>query len=114
MSDLSITRGDVGYFDITVAMPDGADLTGCTLAFMAKRRYGDADSAAVISKGTGSGITITDATARTARLKLDPEDTSALDAPATLVWDLVLTDANQEPHTVDSGRLIALPDVRRA
>lgn len=59
---LKMTRGDTPSWQGQVVDPDNSDLpkdiTGCTLTFTAKRDVDDADSAAVIQKTVGNGITL--------------------------------------------------------
>jgi hypothetical protein len=111
MTALTMTRGDTAYLDINVTHPnEEATLAGCTLKFTAKRDYSDAQNAAVISKSTANGITITGDL--TATVKILPTDTSSLEAgPVVLYWDLELTDATPDTFTVASGTLTINPDV---
>jgi hypothetical protein len=111
MTALTMTRGDTAYLDITITHPNpGATLDGCTLKFTAKRDYNDAQSSAVITKTTSSGITITGDL--TATVKMLPANTSSLEAgPVMLYWDLELTDATPDTFTVASGTLTINPDV---
>lgn len=112
---LEMYRGDTKVFDIAVTDPDTGgvvDLTGKTLAFMAKRSRTDADGSAVISKTTGAGIANTNAIGGLAALTIDPADTSALAETTQLEYDLQLTNGGQV-FTVASDYLLVRADVRR-
>jgi hypothetical protein len=117
MTLLSMTRGDTAVFD--VALTDGAgdplDITDATLTFTVKRRLSDPDSAAVVQKTTGNGITHgADPTDGTATITLDPDDTADLSTiGSSLLWDVQVTGAADDVHTPLSGRLAIAPDVTR-
>lgn len=111
-SDLELTRGDTRTWAFTIER-DGApvDLTGSTVRFTAKRSYADADADAVIAKSTDDDVQIFDAAAGVAWVIVNPTDTSALEAPLSLVWDLEI-DAAGVISTPLQGTLEIAPDVR--
>ena len=118
MSELAIVRGDSYEGDralqVTCVEADGTtelDLTGIDLAFMVKRRRGDADDDALITATIGSGITVADPTDGTAVIELDDVDTD--DLPVGLFhWELQATDADG-PITLASGRFRVTADLIR-
>lgn len=116
MSDIEMTRGDTRIWKIAVTDPDtGAvvDLTGRTLAFMAKRQPADADGAATISKAIGAGIVVTNAAQGLAELTLLPQDTNTLpNRDLWLYWDLQMI-AGGDVFTLNSGRLKVTSEIRR-
>ena len=79
---LSFPFGTTALFDLTFKRSDGSaiDLTGASMAFMLFLGSYDAESAALVTKTIGSGITLIDAVNGLARLQLNPADTSGLDA----------------------------------
>lgn len=108
-TELSMSRGDSASwrFQVTdVDNPTGTDLsTVLGVRFTAKRRVSDVDADAVIRKTVGSGVTITDAATGMIEVALVPGDTSAETAACTLLWDIQVTGAASDPHTVASGTL---------
>ena len=116
MSDIEMTRGDTQVYDIAVVDPvtgNPINLTGMTLAFMAKRSRSDSDASAVISKTLGSGIAITNVAAGLGTLTIDPADTASVVETMQLEWDLQLVNAGQV-FTLDSGYLLIRADVKRS
>ena len=90
-------------------------LGGCSLWFTAKRKYTDADSAAIFQKSIGSGITVTNPTQGLFVIEIAPADTTAVEKVKTiLVWDLQLRDSSGKTYTIASGNLIINPDVTNA
>ena len=115
MNDLEMTRGDTQAYDIAVTDPatgNPIDLNGKTLAFMAKRSVSDANANAVISKGIGTGITVTNAVGGLATLTIDLVDTSALVETTQLAYDLQLNNGGQV-FTIANGYLLVRADTNR-
>jgi hypothetical protein len=111
-------RGDAPSWRFLVTDEDhplGTDLTGVLdVRFTAKRRSSDDDVDAVITKTVGSGVTITDpATSGYVEVALLPVDTNSETTTVTFVWDLQVTGAAGDPHTVASGTLRVDPDISR-
>jgi hypothetical protein len=91
------------------------DLGGCSLWFTAKKKYTDADSAAIFQKSIGAGITVTSSTQGLFVVAIATTDTEAVDKVKTiLVWDLQLRDSSSKTYTMASGNLIINPDVTNA
>ncbi len=113
--DLKMTRGDTKEFEFTVTKAGVAvNLTGALAWFTAKTSLTDLDLNAKIAKSVGFGITITDAPAGKAVVKILPIDTSSLPDKSTLVWDFQVKDALGNVTTAASGFLAVSPDVTRA
>ena len=112
MADFTMKRGDTLPINHTVTDGGAAvNLTGKSLRFMAKRSVADADSAAVITKTIGSGITVTNPTGGLAQTLISPADTTGLPAIAQLLqWDLQMVDGSNV-YTLESGTLLVSPDV---
>jgi len=112
----SIVRGDGEVYTIPVTQAGvPVDLTGATLWYTAKRLLTDADSAAVIRKGTLSpliGITITNPAGGIAAIALLGTDTDGL-ADTKLYHDAQYQLAGEQPHTLFVGQLKITPDVTR-
>lgn len=87
--DLAMYRGDDRTFAMTATL-NGAPLniTGATIKFTARR---DPGSAAVISKQTGSGITITDGPNGAFSVTIAAADTSGFTVDEGLIWDVEIT-----------------------
>jgi len=107
-SEIKMTRGR--HRDITVTVLNSAgspqDLTGRTLRFMAKRGITDLDSAAILNKTTGTGITHavpqSGATLGQATIAIAAADTNVAAVPnhsIALRCEIVLTDGS-EPYAV--------------
>lgn len=112
-ADLSFTRGDTAVYAFAVTMDGSAlDLTGATVVFSAKRAL--ADSAALITKTIGNGLTLIDAEGGRVDLTFNPADTRDLEAPLTLDWDLEVTEASGYVSTPMTGTLLLTADVRQA
>jgi len=112
MTMLTMTRGDTRAFDLEVTFngnPVTIDET-VGLRFTAKRRYSDPDDYAVIAKELGSGLEAGEAGHVT--LTIAPGDTVDLER-RVLVWDVELTDPEENVYTVASGTLHVDPDVSR-
>ena len=115
MTLLQVTRGDRHVFDL--ALTDGAgaplDLTARSLRFTAKTRIADSDADAVLVKTIGDGIELVDADEGTATLTIEPDDTSDIDLPRTLIWDLQVEDGAGDVRTPLRGKLAIVRDVTR-
>ena len=114
MTMLEATRGDDETYELTILAADQqpVNLTGAQLWFTAKRSHHHSDAEAIIRKTIGAGITVVDAAAGRADVKVDAADTAGLPADQLqLVWDCQLKDASGQVSTVDSGRLVIVPDV---
>jgi hypothetical protein len=118
MTDLAITRGDNETLTILVTDPDNNDtpinLTGATLTWMVKRRPTDDDDDAILTKATGSGITLANQTTDTgeATIAIDDTDTDAL-APGTFYWELQSVDSATKVYTLAGGRIRIAADLIR-
>lgn len=111
--DLQFTRGDTAIFAFALTMDGVAlDLTGATIRWTAKPSVSDVS--ALISKAIGSGLTVADPTSGRVDLTFNPQDTRDLDAPATLYWDLEVTEANGYVSTPLIGTLRLDADIRQA
>jgi hypothetical protein len=112
MSDFRVTRGDSASFTITVTVggvPLDLRLMNTALVFAAREIPGDA---IVLSKSIGSGITVEPGNpGNVATLKLDPGDTSGIDAPTILAYDVQLTEPDARVTTVVGGRITITPDI---
>lgn len=116
MTVLSITRGDHQSFLISLTDGDGAalDLVAVDeIRFTAKRDHSHTDLEAVIRKTIGDGIEIVDEDLGTARITLEPEDTTTIDAPYSYFWDVQIERADGDVRTPLSGVLRIKPDVTR-
>lgn len=111
MSTLSMVRGDTKAFTATVTGFTG-ELDECTFKFTAKKRYKDADADAIIAL-SGGRILVTGASTVGWSVKGTdlPDAYAMLSTPATLLWDLQLTDPDDNVYTLDSGTLTLTPDV---
>lgn len=118
MANLDMYRGDKRTWTITVTQAgDKFDLTGSTIWFTAKKKYADADSAAIIARSTtNGGIVLTDPTKGVAEVTTLTTETSGLTGNnrTILVYDVQLKDANGRITTVAYGDLIVKPDVTTA
>lgn len=113
---LSMVRGDTFQFDVFVVDPvtgDPYDVSNSHFWFTAKKRYFDADAAALISKESGQGITVLDASAGKARIIIDPSDTDSLTRREVLRFDVQWKDDNDFIHTIVNGDLLVELDVTR-
>ena len=92
---------------LTVTMTPATAITGWTLQFTLRKQYGDAT--ALVTKTTGAGITITDATNGIFKVTLASADTAGLDLRA-YVYDIQRIDSgNRTVLTI--GNLTLLPEV---
>lgn len=117
MSDVTIRRGDSRVLAIT----DAVDAAGAAYAwtddqirFTVKRSLADSDAEAVFQKTRESGAIVPGA-AGEATIRIDPADTAGLpDQAIVLEWDLQVTTAAGDVHTLDSGRITVDPEVTRS
>ena len=95
-------KGDNYPIQIQVLSEDGSyfDLTGCTVFFTVKKRYEDADSAALISVDTTSH---TSATEGITSIDLTGSDT---DIEGSFVYDVKVKDSNDLIYSVISDKII--------
>lgn len=115
VSNLIMKRGKTLPFSATcTSNGQPFDLTGATLKFLAKRRAGDADAGAVITKTDGDGIVVPLPTNGVAQVQILEADTAALANEETvLVWELQVT-SSANPFTVAGGLLTIEPAVVQA
>jgi hypothetical protein len=98
-----------------IVIPDqvvGRDISGWSLAFALASAYG---SAALFTKTTGAGITITDGPAGKFEIAINDNDTDGLPVVTkkegtVYVWDVKRTDADQEA-VLTWGTITLLPKV---
>lgn len=115
---LTVTQGDAytGVRALVITVTDEAaapvDLTGTTLRFMVKRRKGDTDAAALISRATGSGITLASpqsgGTKGQAAIALTATETNVI--AGRWYYELEATDAIGV-ITLAAGVFIVAPDL---
>ena len=102
-------RGDTEWLDTTATQADGItalDLTGATIYCTAKLNPGDADPGHFQkTNATGGGITVTNAPGGIMETKIVKADTSGLTATTTLFWDIQVTTAAGNSHTIDWGTI---------
>jgi len=104
-ANISFYRGE--DVTLTVTMSPATNITGWTLQFTVRKAYGDA--AALITKTTGAGITITDATNGVFTVSIASADTLDLEQRA-YVFDIQRTNSgNRTVLTI--GNLTLLPEV---
>ena len=120
-TDLRVTRGTTRTFDIAAKRynPDGSELgplnlTGATIRFMAKRRYEDDDSKAVLDYAIGSGITVTNAAGGLATLKISAADTLDADPGKVtkLVYSLEAIEVSGDVNEIAWGEVVIDPKAR--
>lgn len=114
MSDIDLIHGTTRVLDVAVTDDDGVavDITGSALHFTVKPDWLSADSAAVISKATGDGIAITDATGGLATITIDADDWASVEnEPARYVYGLVEKDSSDRVWRLDTGTLLVAPAV---
>jgi hypothetical protein len=117
MSTLTAIRGDDEIYELTLRQADGTplNLVGASLWFTIKRSAEDSDAQAVTQKTIGSGITVMDAAAGRADVRIAAANMAALPSKRiVLAWDCQVKDANGVISTVDRGELVVEPDVTRA
>lgn len=110
-----MVRGDTRTITITASNPDSTPyvLTGKTVRFTAKRKITDADTDAVISKVSGSGITVmSNPNDNKAVIAILPADTDFITNKIRLMCDVQIKDGSNV-YTVATGTLTINPDVTR-
>lgn len=109
---LTMTRGDVREFIITVKDPDGTatDLTGKRLTFTAKLDRNSSD-VYIQRFSTDSGIVVSAPLTGIGVMTIESADTDNLPNNSTLVWGIRLDDNTANPVTVATGQLIVTADV---
>jgi hypothetical protein len=105
IANISFYKGE--DVTLTVTMSPATNITGWTLAFTVKQKYGDA--IAVVSKSTSSGITITDAVNGVFTVTIASADTNLLDQQG-YVYDIQRTNAGNRT-VLAIGNLTLLPEV---
>lgn len=85
-------------FTVVDAAGTVVDITGWTLSWMLKRRMGDVDALAILTKTTGAGtVTITDGDAGECEVDIDDTDTDTAVVAHRDYWhELKRTDAGFE------------------
>lgn len=111
---LTMVRGDnAAWQGIAVDPTNGLakNITGCTITFYAKRSSTDDDSAALITKTVGNGITILNAANGIFQVgPLASADTTQLaDALTGLVFAVRLVDGAGVKTTISAGTMIVRP-----
>jgi len=105
IANISFYKGE--DVTLTVTMSPITNITGWTIQFTVRKAYGDAT--ALITKTTGAGIAITNATNGVFTVTIASADTSGLEQRA-YVYDISRTDAgNRTVLTI--GNLTLLPKV---
>jgi hypothetical protein len=105
--NLSCLAGEAVVITVTMDTPPAGGISGWTLAFYLKKAY--ADLAALVTKTSGTGIAVVDATAGVFTVTLATADTDQ--APGNYVYDVWRTDSGQETALVH-GRFSIGPAVR--
>lgn len=112
-------RGDTVMYDLTLSRTGASAgwMTGGSIVFMVKRRVGDADADALITKTTAAGIVWVDqgAASPTATVLIEDDDW-AMVAPgrnATLLYEVEIIDSSGRRETVQKGSLPVLADIVR-
>lgn len=98
-------RGETFGFTVNVTDANGlpVDLTGDTVAMVAKKNKSDAS--AVIDFTTLSAISITDAAAGEITVDLEPAGSANISAPVNLYYDIKLTKASGDVEYILNGNL---------
>lgn len=111
MATLEIVRGDSERLKALITPFSAAT----SLRFMAKKRLSDADSAAIIDKTVGDGITIVEVgdldTPAEAQILIDPEDTLPLRNTDKIEVALYYELEDGDDHRLDFGTLVVKPKV---
>lgn len=111
MATLEIVRGDNERLKALITPASAA----ASLRFMAKKRLSDADSAAIIDKTVGNGITIVEAgdldTPAEAQIVIDPSDTLVLPNRDRIEMALYYELEDGADHRLDFGTLVIKPKV---
>ena len=115
MSDLTLIRGDTAIIPVEVndAAGNDVDLSGAEVFFTVKARRSDPDSAAVIRKQTGDGITVTVPAEGKLTVTLDPEDTADI-GRGRYRYDVQVVADDGTVQTVADGSVLLREDVTLA
>jgi hypothetical protein len=105
--NLSCLASEAVVITVTMDTPPAGGISGWALAFYLKQKY--ADLAALVTKTSGTGIAVVDATAGVFTITLAAADTDQ--TPGNYVYDIWRTDAGQETALVH-GRFSIGPAVR--
>jgi gamma-glutamyl:cysteine ligase YbdK (ATP-grasp superfamily) len=101
-------KGDTLILEFTVTENSTAkDITGATVKWQAARTV---TSASVVSKSTGSGITLTDPTNGVLQVSIASADTKDLSA-TEYHHELEVTDASSNIHTAAVGTMTLVEDL---
>jgi hypothetical protein len=114
-ADDDLYTGEDKSLVFTLYQSDGTtpqNITGWALAYAWKKALSDPDSAAVLTKTTGSGITLTTPVAGICTITIADTDTDAL-AARTYVHELKRTDAGSET-VLTTGTVVLQQAVHRA
>jgi hypothetical protein len=90
--NLSCLAGEAVVITVTMDTPPVGGISGWALAFYLKQKYPDA--VALVTKTSGAGIAVTDATAGVFTITLATADTDQ--TPGPYYYDVWRTDAGQE------------------
>jgi hypothetical protein len=105
--NLSCLAGEAVVLTVTMDTPPAGGISGWALAFYLKKAYTDA--VALVTKTSGSGITVTDAVNGVFTVTLATADTDQ--TPGNYVYDVWRTDSGQET-ALAHGRFSIGPAVR--
>ena len=118
MASLTLRKGDDQVIrgavtDRDPQSPQPVDITGWTIWFSVKRKYPDADGAAVLVKKTGAGITITDAGGGKFAITLVPADLASIPNAqrSHFRYDVQVRNEHLKIHTLGDGDLTVLGDI---
>lgn len=123
LTTLEMYRGEQMVWEFTITESGVAvDLTGATVKFAVYANYPSAsltaDTTAVISKTTSSGIVLTDADAGIFELTISKADTNSIEMVKDTneyVYGVEYIPAGEtEPRVIGTGKFILYPDVVRA
>lgn len=105
IANISFYKGE--DVTLTVTMSPATNITGWTLAFTVRKSYGDAS--ALMTKTSGAGITVTDATNGVFKVAIASADSTGLEQRA-YVFDIQRTDSGSRT-VLTIGTLTLLPEV---
>jgi hypothetical protein len=105
--NLSCLAGEAVVITVTMDTPPAGGISGWALAFYLKKAY--ADLAALVTRTSGAGIAVVDATAGVFTITLATADTDQ--TPGNYVYDVWRTDSGQET-ALAHGRFSIGPAVR--
>lgn len=121
---IEMTRGDTRQWAFSITDANGSAVNIAShggFYFTGKRSLADPDASAIFQKhivaaaATGGGFAIASATLGYGTVKLDPSDTSSLEAAIVqLSYDLQYVDVSGSKYTVAAGKLTVRPDVTQS